>query len=280
MERFPARAFYQIGRLLATLRCSCAHAKPKGDPMFAKVLEQQIDDPRGLAELAMQISERCRSIGLTYSLAAAQRLITRVGKGRLTNREAITEIDNLDQRIMDEMANHLFFFMPPKNVLYYLQDPDSILMPGVASPPPLRVQKENLFGAGVQDSFPSSIFDFEEAAKCLAYGQGTACVMHLARVAEVGLKALASELKLPPQNNWGQHLKNIETELMSRYKKTGARTSNELFYAEVAAQLGHIKTAWRNPTMHAESKHTETQGEEIFRAVRSFMQHLATLLHE
>lgn len=280
MERFPARAFYQIGRLLATFRCSCAHAKPKGDPMFAKVLEQQIDDPRGLAELAMQISERCHPIGLTYSLAAAQRLITKISRAHLTNREAIIEIDNLDGRIRDEMANHRFFFMPPKSAAYYLQDPDPVSMPGVTNPPPLRAQKESLFGTGVQDSFPSAVFDFEEAAKCLAYGQATACVMHLARVAEIGLKALASELKLPPRNNWGQHLRDIESELTKRYTKSGARTSNELFYAEAAAQMGHIKTAWRNPTMHAESKHTEAQGEEVFRAVRSFMQHLATMLRE
>ena len=46
----------------------------------------------------------------------------------------------------------------------------------------------------VFNAFPSANNDILEASNCLALERGTATVMHLMRVAEVGLKALASAL--------------------------------------------------------------------------------------
>jgi hypothetical protein len=78
----------------------------------------------------------------------------------------------------------------------------------------------------------------------------------------------------------GKHLTDIETELTNRYKAAGARTPDELFFAEAAAQIGHIKHAWRNPTMHVDRKYTEEEAKEVMQAVKSFMRHLAIRLHE
>lgn len=281
MQRFAARAFYQIGRLLAMLRCFYEHAKPKGDPLFAKVLDQHIDDAKSFEGFITQVAELCRSIRFEYSVKAAERLIAKLHTARLTNREAIAEINSLDERIKDEMADRLFFSVTPENRGYYLEEPPSPIQANSSTPSPLWIQKENLFGTGVQNSFPSALFDFEEAATCIAFGRATACVMHLMRVVEVGLKTLAlNGLQLQPQNDWGKHLNEIERELTNRYKKSGARTPDEHFYAEAAAQIGHIKTAWRNPTMHVDRRYTLSQAQEVFGAVRSFMQHLASRLQE
>ena len=105
--------------------------------------------------------------------------------------------------------------------------------------------------------------------------------MHLNRVVEVGLRILATkELALPFRPDWGRHLKDIEDELTKRYKAAGAWIPDEQFFSEIAAQIGHIKTAWRNPSMHVDRKYTEDEAKGILQAVRSFMQHLATKLHE
>jgi hypothetical protein len=91
---------------------------------------------------------------------------------------------------------------------------------------------------------------------------------------------LVKELLLPTRNDWGKHLTDIENELTKRYKISGSRTPDELFFAEAAAQIGHIKTAWRNPTMHVDRAYTEEQAEDILLAVRSLLCHFATRLHE
>lgn len=59
-------------------------------------------------------------------------------------------------------AQRLFLYIPPQMVNLY--------------------EAKELFGQPVEHAFPSAIDDIEDAGKCLALGQGTACVMHLMRV--------------------------------------------------------------------------------------------------
>ena len=134
--------------------------------------------------------------------------------------------------------------------------------------------------AKVSGQFTSAAEDIAEAGKCLACGRGTACVMHLNRIMEVGLKALAGAVGVGPQNDWGKYLDGIDKELRARMKTSGARTSDEQFYAEAHAMFDSVRRAWRNPTMHVEKTYTEERAEEILIAVRSFMRHLATKLHD
>src|SRR5258708_19689687 len=51
-------------------------------------------------------------------------------------------------------------------------------------------------GEAVTDAFPSAITDIEEAGKCLAFDRNAACIFHLMRVMEVGLKALGQRLDI------------------------------------------------------------------------------------
>jgi hypothetical protein len=135
-------------------------------------------------------------------------------------------------------------------------------------------------GAEVEAKFPSANDDIYEAAKCLALGRSTACVMHLMRVCEVGLKTLAHTIDVPPQGDWGGYLREIEKELERRAKSAGARTAHEQFYSEAAIALGHLKRAWRNPSMHVDKSYSPDRAREIFDAVKSLMSHLATKISE
>lgn len=132
----------------------------------------------------------------------------------------------------------------------------------------------------VSIQFLSAAEDIAESGKCLACGRSTACVMHLNRIMEVGLKALAAALGIGPQNDWGKYLTKIENELQVRMKASGARTADEQFYAESHAMFDSVRRAWRNPTMHVDKTYAEERAEEILIAVRSFNPHLATKLHE
>jgi hypothetical protein len=136
------------------------------------------------------------------------------------------------------------------------------------------------FGNDVFNSFKSANEDIAEAGKCLALDRGTACVMHLNRILEVGLSVLAKELGVPKQIDWGKYIKGIDTELAKRAKTSGARTPDEQFYAEANINFDNMRRAWRNPTMHPENQYPVERAEEIFNTVRSFMRHLATKLHE
>lgn len=287
MERFAARAFYQIGRLLEQVKT--AHTlnisktlRLEGVKLYTSAPDATLSsgDKEGLALFYAAIKDHCEKIGLQLSVIHVERLSSELSQD-VTNQDVVTGINELDSRIRDEMDARLFLFVAPAHAEFYLQETEdekaSATLVGTSS---LRDRKEKLWGKGVQDAFPSTAFDLEEAGKCLALGRATACVMHLSRVIETGLKALVKELGLPARPDWGRNLADIDKALTDRYKASGARTPDELFFSEMAAQIGHIKTAWRNPTMHVDRTYIDETAEEIFMAVRSFMRHLATKLHE
>lgn len=287
MERFAARAFYQIGRLLE--RVKTAHTlnisktlRLEGPKVYTSAPDAEVTDgdKRGLEMFYAAIKDHCERIGLRLSVMHVERLRGDL-KENLTNQDVVTGLNELDFRIRDEIETNLFLFVSPAHAEFYLHETeDEKAVAALAGTSPLRDRKEKLWGKGVQDAFPSAAFDLEEAGKCLALGRATACVMHLSRVVETGLKALVKELGLPPRPDWGRHLADIDKELTNRYKTSCPRTPDELFFSEIAAQIGHIKTAWRNPTMHVDRTYNDETAEEIFMAVRSFMRDLATKLHE
>jgi hypothetical protein len=133
-----------------------------------------------------------------------------------------------------------------------------------------------LFDSVIYQHFPNAWKEFQSAGKCYAYGENTACAFHLQRALEWGLKSLAVQLgKRFDRNNWGKHLEDIEKELKARYAAAAARTSEEKFYSESAVQFGHMKVAWRNPTMHVEAKYDEGEAAYLLTTVEKFMEHLA-----
>jgi hypothetical protein len=124
--------------------------------------------------------------------------------------------------------------------------------------------------------FPNAWKEMQSAGKCYAYGEGTACSFHLNRALEWGLKTLAVHIgKSFNRNSWDAHLKDIERELEARYKTSQARTAEERFYSEVATQFGHMKVAWRNPTMHIEAHYDNGEAVYLLTLTEKFMQHLA-----
>lgn len=135
--------------------------------------------------------------------------------------------------------------------------------------------EEPLFGQRVFAAFPDANNDIAEAGKCLALGCGTACVMHLMRALEVALKAVAKEFGIEDKNDWGTYLREIEKELKAHETAGKKRSADEQFYADASAQLGNLKVAYRNPTMHVGSDYSEDRAEEILVATRAFMRHLA-----
>jgi len=187
-------------------------------------------------------------------------------EGNITNGEMRKFVPDLLNRLEDECKRLLFMRIESTHLQYFENaqffDPND--------PKAKKVSTE----------FPSAAEDIAEAGKCLACGRSTACVLHLGRVLEIGLKTLAAAVGVKPQNDWGRYLGEIEKELNNRVKTSGARTSDEQFYAEAHLMFDNVRRAWRNPTMHPDKTYTPERAEEILTAIGSFMRHLAAGLKE
>jgi len=141
-------------------------------------------------------------------------------------------------------------------------------------------------GDEVLTRFPETRFDIEEGGKCLALGRGTACVFHLSRVVEAGLRHIAREARkyqivcpdpgLP--QSWEHWLNPIEAELhKERKQKTDDWNAVEPNYAMIVDLLRKVSVAWRHPTLIGEPKYTVEEARDIFDATYEFMRYTATI---
>ncbi len=227
-------------------------ARESAQELKAKNREAIEEALRGILPLISQM-------GMEFSLKEAERLSRQCVLRDLKP----DEIEQLLSRLRDEIGTHIFFQLSPLHRKYY--DP-----------------KEPLFGSEFEAKFPSAAFELDEAAKCFAFDRSTAAVFHLMRLVEIGVKALAACLNIPPptkaaERNWGVILKSIKDSIGQR---RWDNPEDKSFFESAYVSLDAIKNAWRNATMHVENKYTADEAEHIFNSVRGFMKKLSSRLDE
>jgi hypothetical protein len=143
------------------------------------------------------------------------------------------------------------------------------------------------FGPVFKTAFTGAVYEIDEAGKCHALSRSTACIFHLMRAMEIGIRAVARSLGIPDpikdaERNWGKILEKIKAEMDRRNaaKPLQWNANDRNFFAEVYASLDAVRVAWRNPTMHVENKYTEDESEHIFVTVRGFMKKLSSRMDE
>jgi hypothetical protein len=216
-----------------------------------------------IAEWNEELRGHLEVLGLRMSVDTAQRISLLIELTPEPDRKLLRQfIEDLVTRVEDELKSVRFFVVPPNKHHFY-------------------EQKQPLFGQQVWENFPSAISDIEEAGKCLALDRATACVCHLMRVMEVGLKALAHALGIPYAPSWEAYIDQIQKRIGTKYKKKGIQwRRDEPFFRDVLGDLLSVKLAWRNPTMYIVRKYTPDESEDVFRAVRGLMIRLAMRLSE
>jgi len=189
-----------------------------------------------------------------------------VARPRITYRELQNEIDGAHRVLSLELRNIRFFAMTSAEASSY-SDPWT-------------------GWSDALDRFPSSATDIAEAGKCLAASRYTACVFHLMRILEVGLRSLGKSLndpRLDPKTNpsWDRILSKCDDEQRKPLRDRSAEwKSDEKFFSTATATLRAVKDAWRNPTMHVERRYDEDEAREVYAAARGFMRHIAKKLTE
>jgi hypothetical protein len=129
--------------------------------------------------------------------------------------------------------------------------------------------------------FPESVDELQKAGRCYAYGENTACVFHLLRVADFYFRKVAESLSISyDARNWHGIGKKISEEMEKKYQiKTDEWKKNEPFYAEILTDLQAIGRGHRNPTLHElEKKYEERDAEYMLTVIKSFAKRVAERL--
>jgi hypothetical protein len=218
------------------------------------------------------VSKQIETIGRTFSEEASK------GRGMEWSRVAAA-IAELKKRVEEELEEALFFHIGADRVrLCFNRKRDKGITELIVKTP------EEVFGVAAIASFPSTTFDIGEAYRSFLFDRGTACVVHLMSILEIGLRVFADRFSIPSgRANWQTIIEGIEKAVRNM-----ANDPNRLpdwkdqqeFFSQAATQFMFFKEAWRNHVSHAREKYTEEEAAAILTAVRAFMQKLAPRLHE
>ena len=145
-------------------------------------------------------------------------------------------------------------------------------------------QRRPAFGEPVALAFIEASGDIAAASRCLALDEWTACVFHLMRVLEHGLRTMAEIVGLPSDamqhENWKNIIDQIEKKIreMEALPKTPEKVIRIQILSEAALQFRYFKDAWRNHVSHAHASYDNHTVPLVFVHVRAFMQHMAAQL--
>jgi hypothetical protein len=140
----------------------------------------------------------------------------------------------------------------------------------------------------IWEAFPEGKDDAIGAVDCYAIGLSTACVFHLMRVAEYGLRGLARNLHVRlPRNRrlewaqWQDILKEMNTKADAiANERAGPRRDAKLeFYRGAIGEFYGFKDAYRNHVMHTRGSYDEFQSASALAHVQDFMKRLSARIN-
>ena len=208
------------------------------------------------------MSDTAKWLDLKATIAAAGRCKSAFDRLRASNgvidkrlaNDLITNSHQLYVSLSDELGEHHTYIVAPRE--------GELIDNGIG-----------LFGIEVVDALPSIRRDVSEGARCRAYELWTASVMHMMRVAEVGVAALADYLGVTRGSSWGVTIANVQ-QALDKDRKAKGDPGHRQWASETATYLAFVKDAFRNPAMHPDMTFSQDQAISIYDNTRAFMRTL------
>jgi hypothetical protein len=207
-----------------------------------------------------EVTWNLRDLECEFSVQYAEQVLGDFRSSMGTHEDLRNTVKVLQGRFEDELRRTFLYRIERKKAILY--------------------ETSNLFGEAVLQRFPSTTFDIEEAGKCLASDRNTACVMHLMRVVEIGLRAIAMFLGIDPKNaSWGNLIRQIDERLKQNQSPRMSQSMRH-FLSGALPHLNGVRIAWRDRVMHVDKMYDEQRAQDIFNNVSSLMRYLAEHLDE
>jgi len=173
------------------------------------------------------------------------------------------DLKTFRQNIETELSKRKFIFILEQNAKYFEQN--------------------KLFGEAVYEKFENARQDIKDAGNSLAAGLPIACVFHLMRVAEIGLRHIAAKVGVKLQDKgkpqpieyatWDKVLSGIQSEInKAKAMPQGPRKARRhSFFSEAAEYCSYLKEM-RNEVSHTRKRYNENEALGAMQRVKSFME--------
>jgi hypothetical protein len=243
MLQYAAAAFYKLSEEFSTFALT---------PMVLTKPEVQQQLQLSLNEL----HEYCEKLNLPLSQNQIETVVDAVhGNDVEAVRRSFAE---LQKRVYQELKAKVVFCLPGEKVRYW--------------------SSFWLIDTKIYDHFPSAWHEFQRAGHCYAFGENTACVFHVMRIVDFGLRQVAKSLGIEyDARNWSGIGNKIQEKMEQKYNtKTDEWKKSEPMYAEILTDILAIGRGHRNPVLHElEKKYEERDAQHMLNVVEGFMLHLA-----
>jgi hypothetical protein len=184
-----------------------------------------------------------------------------------TYQQYLDQVDILDELTGNEIEGMVFGFIPKDHGSYFQQDA--------------------LFGVDVNEKIHGAKDDIREAGNCYAHGTYTACVYHLMRVSEFGLRRVAQKLRIKLTDKgkpilvefatWDKVITGCKNKITAiRLLSAGPKRQAQLeLYSDAADHCLFMKDIWRNNASHTRKPYSQAEALAVMGRVRDFMKFLA-----
>ena len=223
---------------------------------------------------AIEFGEKIRTDLREIGCETAARFAGRFGWQSFKPSDVEPIATHLRQVIFDEMDQQLFFWVPKERAGFYEFPEDKSKWDST----------EKAIDGIISDRFKKASVEILSARQAYAVAQYTACVFHLMRACEVGIKALHKTLNISAprlSDSWGNLLKPMDEQLKKNPPdRYGEWAKHPDFFDHSTNDVRAIKRAWRDTTMHIEANYDESGARKALDAVTSFFEHLSEKLDQ
>ena len=215
------------------------------------------------------ILQRLSELAERMSLMESVRYIERMHIADYTDAKRTSWILESCIKIIENEADQRLCYIVQKNKSDFLQEEGQRWLP-------------------IGEEFPSINSEAKSALFCYVVSENTACIFHLMRIAEIGLRALARErrVKIPKKpldwTEWQEILTHLgkKVDEIAKKKRGPAKDAALMFYQGALGEFSAFKDTYRNMVMHVRKSYDEHEAASALLHVREFMGRLGAKLGE
>jgi HEPN domain-containing protein len=253
-----ARQFIQLGEEIAHAQMVLymADSNPPGDPER----ELRPDEKSQLAGCIQKIVDLCPDLDLPVTTEVFSDAINKLPSN-------YREFEILTNTLRAEIKNKLFVYVPTHRTKF--------------------MQPRHFMSEATKEAFPVARKEMAEAGRCHAVGMYTAAVFHCVRAVEIGLRAMATDLKveLPIPLDLAEQetlIAGIESKVraLKEKPKSEQKDADQNFYSQAAMQFRYFKDGWRIRVAHTRATYDEPAAQSVIEHAATFIDILAARLKE
>lgn len=222
----------------------------------------ELDDAsqKGVITILEAIEAELLPIGTNLTAMAIRDLRSMLEGGERSSFILAPRVSEIERRLQDELESITLFVIARRDAEFY-------------------ENAAEFLDLKAQQAFPNTIFDCEEASKCLAFGRYTASVFHMMRAAEAAVIELARALDATISDVNGETLAwgKLAANIGAKIAKMPPGPSRDKWH-EAQMFLVSCNRAFRTKAAHPVQTYTKEQAEEALASTRSFIRSVASLV--